>query len=130
METPDYRDRGILWLRCDDSSLDAIAAKGQPVFLFVGNTDSVATPALRALLKAIPQNARLRDLLHEHFSPLFIEAGADVPDDFQHLRAYEVAVLSPVGLTPIVTIDPTLGTADEVVDRIVEVLEQLRGIWP
>jgi hypothetical protein len=127
--TPDYRDRGILWLRCDESALDAIAAKGQPVLLFVGSTDSAATPALRALLRAMPQNAKLRDLLHEHFSALFIEAGADVPDDFEHLRDYAVAVLSPVGLTPLVTIDPMLGAADEVVDRIVEILEQLRGIW-
>jgi hypothetical protein len=127
---PDYRDRGILWLRCNDDALDAIAAKAQPVFLFVGSTDSAATPALRALFKAMPQNDRLRDLLHLHFSALFIEAGTEVPDDFEHLRDYQVAVLSPVGLTPIATIDPTLGTVDEVVDRILVVLERLRGIWP
>ncbi len=128
--TPDYRDRGILWLRCDDDALDAIALKGQPVLLFVGNTESAATPALRALLKAMPQNERLRDLLYRHYSALFIEAGADVPDEFEHLRDYQVAILSPIGLTPLLTIDPARGTADEVVEHMVDVLEHLRGIWP
>jgi hypothetical protein len=127
----DYRDRGILWLRYDDTTLDFIAKKGRPVFVFVADRDPLIAPALSALLRAMPHNARLRDLLHAEFPALFLEAG-DVPDDLASLgagSAYHVAVLSPAGLTPLVTID-VLRETNAVVDRIVEVLEALVGIWP
>jgi hypothetical protein len=127
----DYRDRGILWLRYDDTTLDFIAKKGRPVFVFVGDRDPLIAPALSALLRAMPHDARLRELLHAEFPALFLEAG-ETPEYLAALgagSAFHVAVLAPAGLTPLVTIDVIRDT-DAVVAQIVQVLEALVGIWP
>jgi hypothetical protein len=130
---PDFPDNGILWLRWDEATLDFIAQKNRPVFLFVGDSDPTIAPYLRALLRAMPKNAKLRGLLHEQFPALFIEATAAVPEElaaFGARETFHVAVLSPAGLTPLWTIDPIHDNADEVVDRIAQGLDGLVGIWP
>lgn len=132
-KTPDFPDKGIIWLRWGNDSLDFIAEKNRPVFLFVGDTDPTIAPFLRALLRAMPKNAKLRGLLHEQFPALFIEANAGVPEELAMFGAgskFHVAILSPAGLTPLCTINPVHGNTDEVVDWIVEALERLVGIWP
>lgn len=130
---PDFPDKGILWLRWDAATLDFIAEKNRPVFLFVGDSDPVIAPFLRALLRAMPKNAKLRSLLHDQFPALFIEANAPVPEELAMLGAREtfhVAVLSPAGLTPLWTINPVHGNTEELVDWIAQGLERLVGIWP
>ena len=124
-------NEGILWRGWDEATLRFIAEKSRPVFLFVADRDPTISPFLRELLRAMPRNAKLRGLLDEHFPALLIEADA-VPQDLAMLGAgstYHVAVLSPYGLTPIVTIDPVHGNPDEVVDEIVRVLERLVDVW-
>jgi hypothetical protein len=122
---------GIVWRGWDEATLGFIAEKRWPVLLFVADRDPTISPFLRELLRAMPRNAKLRGLLDEHFPALFIEADA-VPQDLAMLGAgskYHVAVLSPSGLTPIVTIDPVHGNPDEVVDEIVHILERLVDVW-
>ena len=41
---------------------------------------------------------------------------------------YHIAVLSPAGLTPMVTINPMSGGPDEVVEEIINVLGRLRAV--
>ncbi len=129
----DFPDKGIIWLRGDEPSLDFIAEKNRPVFLFVGDPDPSIAPFLRALLRAMPRNAKLRGLLHEHFPAVFIEANAAVPEELAMLgarSAFHVAILSPAGFTPLCTFNPVHDNTREVVDRIVQALEGLVGIWP
>ena len=61
---------------------------------------------------------------------MFIEVDS-IPPDLKALGAgsnYHIAVLSPHGLTPMVTIDPVSGKPAEVVSRIVLILERIIGI--
>src|SRR5439155_20096804 len=84
-------------------------------------------PFLKAVLRAMPASARLRELLHERYPALFLEADA-LPEELKLLGAgdrYHIAVLSPAGLTPMITIDPVHGAPTEVVAEIVRVLERL-----
>jgi hypothetical protein len=130
-EDADFPSKGILGRGWDEATLGFIAEKRRPVLLFVADRDPTISPFLRELLRAMPRNAKLRGLLHEHFPALLIEADA-VPQDLAMLGAgstYHVAVLSPYGLTPIVTIDPVHGNPNEVVDEIVHILERLVDVW-
>ncbi len=122
---------GILWRGWDEATLGFIAEKRRPVLLFVADRDPSVSTFLRELLRAMPRNAKLRRLLDQHFPALFIEADA-VPQELAMLGAgslYHVAVLSPSGFTPIVTIDPVHGNPDDVVDEIVHILERLVDVW-
>ena len=86
---------------------------------------------LREVFKEMPGNAKLRALLHEFFPALFIKVD-DLPEEQKALGAgsrYHIAVLSPYGLTPMVTIDPVSGKPAEVVNEIVSVLERLLDVW-
>jgi hypothetical protein len=79
----------------------------------------------------MPTNAKLRALLHEFFIAMFIEADA-LPAHLKDLGAgsrYHIAVLSPHGLTPLVTIDPVSGSPEDVVGDIVLILERLADVW-
>ena len=126
----DFPDQGILWRGWDDETLRIIADKQRPVLLFVADPDPFVWPFLREIFKAMPANARLRELLHDFFTPLFIEARA-LPEDLRAFGAgsrYHVAVLSPHGFTPMVTVN-VLRAPDEVIATIVDTLERLADVW-
>ncbi|HYS48912.1 MAG TPA: hypothetical protein VEM36_09080 [Xanthobacteraceae bacterium] len=126
----DFPDQGILWRGWDDETLRIIADKQRPVLLFVADPDPLVWPFLREIFKAMPANARLRELLHDFFTPLFIEARA-LPEDLRAFGAgsrYHVAVLSPHGFTPMVTVN-VLRAPDEVIATIVDTLERLADVW-
>ena len=126
----DFPDQGILWRGWDDETLRIIADKQRPVLLFVADPDPMVWPFLREIFKAMPANARLRELLHDFFTPLFIEARA-LPEDLRAFGAgsrYHVAVLSPHGFTPMVTVN-VLRAPDEVIATIVDTLERLADVW-
>ena len=75
----------------------------------------------------MPANTKLRALLRESYPAVYIEADA-LPEELKELgagRGYHIAILSPYGLTPIVTIDPVSGKPAEVVSEIVSILERL-----
>ena len=123
-------DKGILWRGWDDHTLRIIQEKNRPVLLFVADIDPFVWPFLREIFKAMPANARLRQLLNDFYPALFIKADA-IPADLKTLGAgsnYYIAVLSPYGLTPMVTIE--IQRSPEVVVRnVVEILERLVDAW-
>jgi hypothetical protein len=127
----EFPDKGILWRGWDDATLGIINEKQRPVLLFVADPDPVVWPFLRDIFKEMPANARLRTLLHESYLALYLEANA-LPEDLEALGAgsrYHIAILSPSGLTPMITIDPMGGTPVEVVNEIVSILERLLAVW-
>jgi len=125
-----FPDKGILWRGWDDETLRLIEEKQRPVLLFVADPDPLVWPFLRETFKAMPANARLRDLLHDFYTPLLIEAQS-LPEDLKALGAgstYHLAVLSPHGLTPLVTIEVQRSPQD-VVNTTVDILERLVDVW-
>ena len=126
----DFPDKGILWRGWDDDTLRIIQEKNRPVLLFVADTDPFVWPFLREIFKAMPASARLRQLLNDFYPALFIKADA-IPADLTTLGAgsnYHIAVLSPYGLTPMVTIE-IQRSPEKVVHTIVEILERLVDAW-
>ena len=126
----DFPDKGILWRGWNDDTLRIIQEKHRPVLLFVADTDPFVWPFLRETFKAMPANARLRELLNDFYSAVFIKADS-IPADLKALGAgsnYHIAVLSPYGLTPMVTIE-IQRSPEEVVRTIVEILERLVDAW-
>jgi hypothetical protein len=95
------------------------------------DTDPVVWPFLRETFKEMPHNARLCELLHSQCVALYLEAET-LPRDLQELGAgsrYHIAVLSPAGLSPLVTIDPTGGTPGQVVEHVTVALERILEHW-
>jgi hypothetical protein len=131
MPTPRFPEEGILWRGWSDETLKAIDEKKRPVLLFVADPDPLVSPFLREIFKEMPANARLRALLHEFYLALYIEANA-LPELLKELGAgsrYHIAILSPYGLTPMITFDAISGKPASVVDEIVVVLERLLDAW-
>jgi hypothetical protein len=131
MSSLEFPEKGILWRGWNDQTLEIIQEKNRPVFLFVADSDPLVAPFLKAILKAMPGNEKLRGLLHEFFPAVFIEADS-LPEDLKLFGAgggFHIAVLSPTGFTPMVTFDPVSGSPEKVVGEIVTVLERLRKVW-
>jgi hypothetical protein len=131
-ETPEHEfpDSGILWRGWNEETLRLVQQRERPVLLFVADPDPLVWPFLRETFKAMPGNARLRELLHEFYTPLYIEARA-LPDDLKAFGAgsrYHVAVLSPYGFTPLVWVN-VLRPPDEVIATIVDTLERMQDAW-
>jgi len=122
-------EQGIFWRGLDDETLRLIAERGWPVLLFVADSDPPVWPFLRAIFPAMPRDARLRELLHD-FVPLFIKAD-DLPDELKAYGAgsrYHIAVLSPHGFNPLVTVN-VLRPPEEVIATIIDTLERFADIW-
>ncbi len=131
MSASEFPDKGILWLRWNDATQSLINERQRPVLLFVADKDPFVWPFLREIFKEMPANTKLQTLLHEAYPALYIEADA-LPEELKALGAgsrYHIAILSPYGLTPIVTIDPVSGKPAEVVNEIVLILERLLTAW-
>lgn len=131
MSETQFPEKGILWHGWSDETLSSIEDKKRPVLLFVADPDPIVWPFLREIFKEMPANAKLRAFLHEFFLALLIEADA-LPEHLKQLGAgsrYHIAILSPHGLTPMVTIDPASGKPAQVVDEIVLTLERLIQVW-
>jgi hypothetical protein len=127
---PETPEQGIQWRGWNDGTLRLIQERERPVLLFVADPDPMVWPFLRETFKAMPGNARLCELLHEFYTPLFIEADS-LPDDLKAFGAgsrYHVAVLSPYGFTPMVWVN-VLRAPDEVIATIVDTLERLEDAW-
>jgi len=131
MPAPELPDDGILWRGWSDETLRLIAERDKPVLLFVANPEPTVWPFLRETFKAMPKNAKLRQLLHDGCPALFLKAD-ELPEELSSLGAgsrYQIAILSPSGLTPMVTVDPVSGNPDAVVDEIAAVLERVLKTW-
>jgi hypothetical protein len=131
MSSLEFSEKGILWRDWNDETLGIIQEKNRPVFLFVADSDPLVAPFLKAIFKAMPDNEKLRGLLHEFFPAVFIKAGS-LPEDLKLFGAgnrFHIAVLSPAGFTPMITFDPVSGSPEKMVDEIVIALERLRKVW-
>ena len=131
-ETPEHAfpGDGILWRGWNEETLRLVQERKRPVLLFVADPDPLVFPFLRETFKAMPGNARLRELLHEFYTPLYIEAPS-LPEDLKAFGAgsrYHVAVLSPYGFTPMVWVN-VLRPPDEVIATIVDTLERMQDAW-
>ena len=125
-----FPSSGILWRDWAEETLRLIQQRERPVLLFVADPDPLIWPFLRETFNAMPANARLRELLHEFYTPLYIEARA-LPDDLKAFGAgnrYHVAVLSPYGFTPLIWVN-ILRPPDDVIASIVDTLERLADSW-
>jgi hypothetical protein len=121
---------GILWRGWNEETLRLVQQRERPVLLFVADPDPLVWPFLREAFKAMPANAKLCDLLHDFYTPLYIEARS-LPEELSALGAgsrYHVAVLSPYGFTPLVWVN-VLRPPDEVIATIVDTLERLAEAW-
>jgi len=128
---PEFPKDGILWHEWNDETARLIEERGRPVLLFVANPDPMVAPFLKGVLQAMPLNERLRSLLHDYYIALMVEADS-IPEYFEELgagRRYNIAVLSPAGLTPMVTIHPDEGRPEEIVETIVKVLQKLKEVY-
>ena len=131
MPQPGFPDDGILWHGLNDETLHIINEKKNPVLLFVRNSDPLVWPFLREIFNALPKNEKLRDLLHERCVALYTEVET-LPEEQKLLGAgsrYHIAILSPYGLTPLITIDPTAGPPSEIVERITVLLTRIIEAW-
>jgi hypothetical protein len=131
MSEPQFPEQGILWRGWSEETLSVIENKKWPVLLFIADPDPMVWPFLREVFKQMPANAKLRALMHEFFIALFVKADA-IPEHLKDLGAgsrYHIAVLSPYGLTPMVTIDPVSGSPEDVVSSLVLTLERLVDVW-
>ena len=128
---PEFPKDGILWHEWNDDTLGTIEERDRPVLLFVANPDPVIAPFLQGVLRAMPLNERLRNLLHEYYIALMVYSDS-MPEYLEDLQAgsrYNIAILSPAGLTPMVTIDPMDGRPEEIVGTILKLLEKLQEVY-
>jgi hypothetical protein len=126
----EFPDKGILWRGWNEETLRIVQEKNRPVLLFVADTGPFVWPFLREIFKVMPTNAGLRELLNDFYLAMFIQADS-IPPDLRALGAgtnYHIAVLSPYGLTPMVTIE-IQHSPQEVVSTIIEILERLVDAW-
>src|SRR5260370_41676785 len=65
MSTPEFPEKGILWRGWNDETLSIINEKNRPVLLVVADPNPLVWPFLREILKEMPNNTKLRNLLHE-----------------------------------------------------------------
>ena len=129
-ETISAKD-GIQWRGWNDETEKLIAERNRPVLLCVANTDPMVWPFLKAVFNSIPKNPKLCELLHDYYIALFMKADS-IPEYFSDLgagKSYNIAILSPAGLTPLVTIDPISGKPEEIVTTITKVLIELQKVY-
>ena len=128
---PDFPKDGILWRVWNGETQKMIAEKNRPVLLFVENTDPTVWPFLKVVLKEMPRNKKLRALLQDYYLALMIPVES-LPELFKDLGAggrYNIAILSPAGLTPMATIDPVNGKPEKIVETILKILEKLQELY-
>jgi hypothetical protein len=128
---PEFPKDGILWHEWNDETIRMIEERDRPVLLFVSNPDPLVAPFLKGVLRAMPLNEKLRDLLHHYYIALMVHTDS-MPEYLEELDAgsrYNIAILSPAGLTPMVTIDPLGGKPEEIVETILKVLQKLQDIY-
>ena len=121
---------GILWRGYDDT-LTEINEKARPVLAFVMDYDGTRWPFLREILRAMPKNEKLRNLLDGPCAAMLLQANC-MPEYMAALGAggaYHIAVLAPTGLTPMVTFNYVTGQPEALIDEIARVVEAIASLW-
>ena len=128
---PDFPKDGILWHEWNDVTKKLIIERDRPVLLFVANPDPTVSPFLKGVLMEMPRNKKLRALLQDYYLALMIPVES-LPELFKDLGAggrYNIAILSPAGLTPMAMIDPVNGKPEKIVETILKILEKLQELY-
>jgi hypothetical protein len=122
---------GSYWLRWNDETLDLFAERRRPIVVLVDDRDPAISARVRALRAAMSEHPRLCALMGNQFHGVFVDADA-IPEHLAWLdagTAFHLAVLSPIGWTPIATIDIMRDDTEALVDQIAQALTGLDGIW-
>lgn len=130
MYEPEMPPAGIFW-RDYEAVIGLLKEKPRPVLVLVLDADGAREPFLREILRAMPKNEKLRALLHGPCVAMLLQADA-LPEYLRDLGAgsnYHFAVLSPSGLTPMVTFDYVTGKPEALVEEVVKVLESVAQFW-
>jgi hypothetical protein len=121
---------GIYW-RDYDVIISLLREKARPVLLFVLDYDGTRFPFLREIFLAMPRNDKLRALLKSSCTAMLLKSDS-MPEYMQDLGAgssYHLAILSPVGLTPLVTFNYVTGQPQILVEQIATALEAVSQSW-
>ncbi len=127
---PETPKEGIYW-RDYDGIIQLLQEKARPVLLVVLDTDGTRFPFLREIFRAMPRNEKLRTLLKGPCAAMLLKSDA-MPEDMGDLGAgdsYHLAILSPAGLTPLVTFDYVTGQPQKLVEKIADTLEAVSRSW-
>jgi hypothetical protein len=121
---------GIVWRSYDDT-IDLLNTRQRPVLLLVLDGDGLRWPFLREIFRLMPKNERLRNVLNGPCAAMLLKAN-EMPEDMKLLGAgtnYHIAILSPSGLTPMVTFDYMTREPAAVVEAVTRSLEAVAPIW-
>jgi hypothetical protein len=122
---------GIHWLQWNDETLDVFARQRRPIVVLVDDRDQAVAARVGALRAAMSEHGQLCALMADHFHGVFVDADA-IPEHLAWLdagTAFHLAVLSPIGWTPIATIDLTHDDTGVLVELVAQTLAALEGIW-
>ena len=126
----EFPEDAILWRGYDDT-LTLIKEKARPVLAFVMDHDGTCWPFLREILRAMPKNEQLRNLLDGSCAAMLLQADS-MPEYMAALGAggtYHIAVLAPTGLTPMVTFNYVTGKPEALVEEIARVVQAIASLW-
>jgi hypothetical protein len=121
---------GILWRSYDDT-ITILNEKTRPVLAFVMDYDGTRWPFLREILRAMPKNEKLRNLLDGPCVAMLLKADS-MPEYMAALgagRDYHIAILSPAGLTPLEIFNYVTGKPETLVEKIASDLEAIASLW-
>ena len=126
----EFPKNGILWRSFDDT-ITLLNEKTRPVLVFVRDLGGMHWPFLREIFSAMPNNEKLCSLLNGPCAAMLLKADS-IPADMAVMGAggaYHIAVLSPAGLTTMVTFNHVTGKPEALVEEIATVLEKLAPFW-
>ena len=127
---PEFPEGGILW-RSYDATIALLEERARPVLAFVEDHDGTRWPFLREILRAMPGNEKLRDLLAGPCAAMLLKSDA-IPEYLEALGAgsgYHIAILSPSGFTPLSAFDHATGDPEALVEEIATALAAIIPYW-
>lgn len=121
---------GILW-QGYNKTISLLKETSRPVLLFVQDEDPANWPFLREIFRAMPKNQKLRELLAGPSVAMLLKP-SEIPEGLSMVGAgtsYHIAILSPVGFTPIATFHHTTGDPEALVESIAADLNRITATW-
>jgi hypothetical protein len=95
------------------------------------DNDGTRFPFLQEIFSVMPRNEKLRTLLNGSCAAMLLKSES-MPGYMRDLGAgsnYHLAILSPAGLTPLVTFDYMCGQPEKLVEEIAKALEAVSPFW-
>lgn len=130
MSDPEVPKDGILWRGYDDTVV-LLKEKPRPVLAFVLDERALEWPFLREIFAAMPKNQRLRTILNDRCVAMLLKTN-EIPEFLRCLGlgdSFFIGILSPSGLTPMVTFASVTGDPESLVNEITRALEAVAQSW-